>query len=91
MSLYVAGELDLATADDLRQAMHRTIGQPGTTEILIDFDQVSFCDSSGIEVLDHAYGEASNAGISLRLANPQPNVRRILDLVGLLDTLTRYA
>ena len=86
--MYVAGELDMATADDLRHALHQAITQPGTTTILIDVDQVSFCDSSGIEVLDRAYGEASDAVICLRLVNPQPAVRRVLDLTGLLQTLT---
>jgi anti-sigma B factor antagonist len=86
--LHVAGELDMATADDLRHALHRAITQTGTTAIVVDFDQVSFCDSSGIEVLDRAYGQAGDAGITLRLVNPQRAVRRILDLVGILQTLT---
>ena len=86
--LHVAGELDMATADDLRKALHQATTQPGTTAIVVDFDQVSFCDSSGIEVLDRAYGQAFDAGITLRLVNPQPAVRRVLDLVGILETLT---
>ena len=86
--LHVAGELDMATADDLRQALHRAVDQAGTTEILVDFAQVSFCDSTGIEVLDRAYGDANDAGINLRLVNLQPIVRRILGLVGILETLT---
>ena len=86
--LHVAGELDIATADDLRQALHRALAQPGTTTIEVDFDQVSFCNSSGIEALDGAYGEATDADITLRLVNPQPSVRRVLGLVGLLETLT---
>ena len=86
--LHVAGELDIATADDLRQALHRALAQPGTTTIEVDFDQASFCNSSGIEALDGAYGEATDADITLRLVNPQPSVRRVLGLVGLLEPLT---
>jgi anti-sigma B factor antagonist len=86
--LHVAGELDMATADDLRKALHQAVTEPGTTKILVDFGEVGFCDSSGIEVLDRAYGEARDAGIGLRLVNPQPVVRRVLDLVGVLETLT---
>ena len=58
---------------------------------VVDFDQVSFCDSSGIAVLDRAYGEARNACLTLRLLNPQPAVRRVLELVGILETLTGSA
>ncbi|MEV4281885.1 STAS domain-containing protein [Actinoplanes xinjiangensis] len=88
VQLHVAGELDMATAHNLHKALRQAVTQPGTTTILIDFDQVSFCDSSGLEALDRAYGEAIKAGITLRLLNPQPNVRRIFDLTCLLQTLT---
>ncbi|GAA2860994.1 hypothetical protein Acy02nite_57380 [Actinoplanes cyaneus] len=42
--MYVDGELDMATADDLRQAVHRGVGRPDTTVIVVDVDQVCFCD-----------------------------------------------
>jgi hypothetical protein len=68
--------------------LHQAVTQPGTTAIVVDFGQVSFCDSSSIESLDRAYGAASDAGIILRLLNLQPIVRQVLDLVGILETLT---
>ncbi|AEV86725.1 Anti-sigma F factor antagonist [Actinoplanes sp. SE50] len=86
--LNVAGELDMDTADDLHKPLHQAVTRPGTTTIVIDFAQVSFCDSSGIAVLDRAYGEARDAGITLRLVNPQPTVRRVLSLLRMLQTLT---
>ncbi|WIM92686.1 STAS domain-containing protein [Actinoplanes oblitus] len=88
MSVLVAGELDMATADVLYKALHEAVVQPGVTSIVVDFGGVGFCDSSGIGVLDRAYGEAQDAGIVLRLVKPRPSIRRILELVGLLDTLT---
>jgi anti-sigma B factor antagonist len=81
--LHVDGELDMATAGGLTEALHQAVTPPGTTTIVVDFDQVSFGDSSGIEVLDRAYGEAAAPAITLRLVNPQPNGRRILGLVGI--------
>ncbi|MEV4281524.1 STAS domain-containing protein [Actinoplanes xinjiangensis] len=83
-----AGELDLATADRLRDALHEAIIQPGVTKILLDFAEVSFCDSSGIDVLDRAHADAAAQRIVLQVVNPRPPVRRVLDLVGLLGTLT---
>lgn len=83
-----AGELDMATADDLSRALHDAIGHSATTTVVVDFAQVSFCDSSGIEVLDSAYGNAAARGISLHVTNLQSGVRRVLELTGLLDALT---
>ncbi|MEV4283193.1 STAS domain-containing protein [Actinoplanes xinjiangensis] len=83
-----AGELDMATADDLAKALHDAIGHPATTTVVVDFVQVSFCDSSGIEALDIAYGNAATTGISLRVTNLQSGVRRVLELTGLLNALT---
>ncbi|GAA4968840.1 STAS domain-containing protein [Actinoplanes utahensis] len=84
----VTGELDMATAGDLQKVLRQATTRSGTTRILVDFAQVGFCDSSGLDVLDRAYGEAAAKQIPLRMVNPPPMVRRILDLVGMLDTLT---
>lgn len=35
--MHVAGEPDMATADDLCQALHRAVAQPGTTAIVVDY------------------------------------------------------
>jgi anti-anti-sigma factor len=83
----VAGEIDMATAEDLKAALHNAITYPGATRILVDFAQVSFCDSSGLHVLDQAYGDATTKSVSFQLVNLQPAIRRVLELVGVLDTL----
>jgi anti-anti-sigma factor len=42
-----------------------------------------------IGVLVEAHARAQADGISLTVANPQPIVRRVLDVTGLLSSLTR--
>jgi anti-sigma B factor antagonist len=85
----VAGEIDMATVDDLSEAMHSAVLQEGTTDVVLDFANVTFCDSSGFAALDAAYAEGSRRGTALRLINVQPQIRRLLEIVGMLDTLTR--
>ncbi|MER6455964.1 STAS domain-containing protein [Streptomyces sp900105245] len=78
-----AGEIDHHTGDALRQALdiHATT-QP---RIVVDLQQVTFMDSSGINLLIAAHSARSAAGGWLRLAGAPAPVLRVLQLVG-VDT-----
>ncbi|MFF8366916.1 STAS domain-containing protein [Rhodococcus erythropolis] len=82
--LTVAGEIDHHTGDQLRDTLDVT----GTARprIVIDMHQVTFMDSSGINILITAYQDVTAAGGWLRLAAPTDSVQRVLQLVG-ADTL----
>jgi stage II sporulation protein AA (anti-sigma F factor antagonist) len=75
-----AGEIDHHTGDQLRHALDVT----GTARprIVIDMRQVTFMDSSGINILIAAYQNVTAAGGRLRLAAPTDPVQRVLQLVG---------
>ncbi|MFI8194107.1 STAS domain-containing protein [Streptomyces sp. NPDC085946] len=79
--LTLAGEIDHHTGETLQQALDIT----GTTRprIVIDMRQVAFMDSSGINILITAHQHITQAGGWLRLAEPTPSVRRVLQLVGI--------
>ena len=83
----VAGEIDMATVEELTLAMTAAITRHGVTAVEVDFAGVSFCDSSGLAALDKAYARAAQHSIPFRLIDPQPGVRRILQLTGLLEVL----
>ncbi|MFH8804551.1 STAS domain-containing protein [Streptomyces sp. NPDC017936] len=78
--LTLAGEIDHDTGDTLRQALHL----PGTPRprVVIDMRQVTFMDSSGINVLLAAHHTLARAGGWLRLAAPTDTVMRTLRIVG---------
>jgi anti-sigma B factor antagonist len=84
----VAGEIDLITVDRLEQALQEVVTEQHPS-IVVDFTDVTFCDSSGLAVLDRAYAAAVARGGRFRVVNVRPVIRRILELTGLLDTLTR--
>lgn len=78
--LTVRGELDLATADHL-WAMLEPLITPGVL-LVLDAAELTFLDSSGLRILLLAGTKASASGATLRLAAPQPAVRRVLELTG---------
>ena len=88
VEIVVAGELDMATAPHLEKAVSAAVADEGTRAVLVDLAGVPFCDSSGIAVLDRGYGAASDLDIRFRVAHVQPMVRQVLEIVGLMRTLT---
>jgi anti-anti-sigma factor len=80
----VAGQLDLDTADVLRTALERALAAP-VARIVVDLSAVTFCDSIGLSVFATTHNACTTRGGYLRLAAPNPFVRRILTIVGLAD------
>ncbi|WP_086171733.1 STAS domain-containing protein [Streptomyces pharetrae] len=77
----LAGEIDHDTGDTLRHALDAT-GE-SCPRIVIDMGQVTFMDSSGINILIAAHRALSEAGGWLRLAAPARNVMRTIHIVGI--------
>ncbi len=84
----VRGELDMATAPLLRQAVVDALACDGVRSLVVDLTETGFCDSSGIAVLDLGYDTAERKGVRFRITGVQPPVRRVLQIVGVLDLLT---
>ncbi|MFF7970722.1 anti-sigma factor antagonist [Streptomyces sp. NPDC007905] len=80
----VAGEIDHQTGDTLRQALD--VSDAPRPRVVVDLGQVTFMDSSGINVLITAHRALSGAGGWLRLARPGQSVQRVLHIVG-IDTV----
>jgi anti-anti-sigma factor len=87
----VSGEIDMVTVGSLGDALQVVVTDSDVARIVVDFTGVSFCDSSGIRVLDAAYAVASRRGIAFELVNLQPSVRHVFEIVGVLDALTKPA
>lgn len=84
----VAGEIDLSTTNSLHAALLGALfpGLPHRLEV--DLAGVTFMDCGGLTVLVLIGDAAARVGCQLRVTNPQPVVRRLLDLSGLLGPLT---
>lgn len=86
----VSGEIDLATTDELQAALFSAISSNPAPGIEVDLAGISFMDCGGLSVLLLARQAATRAGCRLRIIRPQPTVRHVLEITGLLDALTLY-
>lgn len=78
----LAGELDIASAPDLRERL-LVLLRPTSGRLIIDLSRVSFCDASGLAVLIGIRRRATLLGGFLRLAAVPPEVSRVLRSSGL--------
>ncbi|MEU0029761.1 STAS domain-containing protein [Streptomyces sp. NPDC006335] len=85
----LAGQIDHTTAPIFRQALTTDDGSPRHT--VIDFHDVTFMDSSGINVLVAANNAARADGGWLRLARTPARVLDLLHIVGLDDIIPLYS
>jgi anti-sigma B factor antagonist len=77
----VNGEVDVSNASDLRTVLDEMIEAAYAT-IDVDMAQVPYIDSTGIGVLVGAAHRAAEEGGNLLITGPQPNVLRVLTLLG---------
>ena len=76
------GDLDMATAPDLREDLLSRLS-PDTRVLIIDLSGVSFCDAAGLAILVGTLRRATMLGITLRLAAPGPMTAKMLSITGL--------
>jgi anti-anti-sigma factor len=78
--LRIVGEVDLANADELREALEPEVRAGG--EITLDLTGLRFMSSTGIQVLVRALQELEGRG-RLVLDAPTPSFRHLLTVIGL--------
>ena len=77
------GEIDARTV----RAFHEVVTEAASlaSHVVIDLDQVTFVDSSGLGALINARNSARERGGSMSLVSPPPVVRRLLGSTRLHD------
>ncbi len=84
--LSVAGEIDLAVAEDFVGVAQACLQQ--SQGITLDLGEVTFIDSSGLGVLVRLRKEAESQSKSFALTNVSSSVRRLLEVTGLDSTFS---
>jgi anti-sigma B factor antagonist len=79
MVLAVTGELDIATADQVRSAVH-DLRRAGATSILIDLRALEFTDSQGPHVMIDLQDESHAGGGRIAVVPGRATVQRVFDL-----------
>ncbi|MEV8634829.1 STAS domain-containing protein [Streptosporangium sp. NPDC051023] len=81
--LALAGELDYTNAERFRHDLHEAIGSE-PRDLVIDLTDLSFCDSTGIQVFLGVRRLIQDRGCGISLANPHQRLKRLFHLTGLI-------
>jgi serine/threonine-protein kinase RsbW len=87
--LELKGSMDAASQNELIDAINNAIRQ-AERGLIVSLEGVDFMDSSGIGALMRAWGDAENNGLKFAVVLRQPRLRKLLDTLGLLDTLPNF-
>lgn len=78
----IMGDLDLTTADALRDRLEDLILRYPDKDLILDLKDVAFIDSSGLGVILGRYRRLRAEGRRLALVGVRPSVRAVLDVAG---------
>jgi anti-anti-sigma factor len=89
----VAGEVDMATAPQLREHIEEM--PEGTGTLIVDLTDVTFLDSTGLSVLVAAWkqlaSDGATAGGDLRLVVVGPAIQKVLEITGLSGVFSIFS
>ncbi|WP_051965694.1 STAS domain-containing protein [Kitasatospora mediocidica] len=77
----LSGDLDLDSLDAPRAVLEGILAS-GAPVLVVDLAEVTFCDSSGLNMLLQLRLAAQEAGVALRLGPVSEQVARLLEITG---------
>lgn len=77
------GDMDLKTADPLREALDKLIDRYRNKNLVLDLGDVDFVDSSGLGVILGRYRRLQGQGRTISLQGVKPSVKVVLELAGI--------
>ena len=80
--VHVGGEIDVYTAPLLRAALH-TRGAAGPTDLIVDLEEVTFMDSTGLGVLVGRLKLVRGQNGTLRIVSSQDRILKVFKITGL--------
>lgn len=77
------GELDHHTAENLRKQVEEQFEKKELKHIVLNLEQLSFMDSSGLGVILGRYKQVKNIGGEMVVCAISPTVKRLFEMSGL--------
>ncbi|MCI8326083.1 MAG: STAS domain-containing protein [Clostridia bacterium] len=84
------GELDESCASALRTQLDAQLSHTGNN-VVFDFQDVSFMDSTGIGMLLGRYKKLKAMGKNIYIANPHSHIDRIMSMSGMYTIMKKIA
>ncbi len=85
----LSGEIDHHAAKSVREAIDSELDRGNVCELVLDFADVSFMDSSGLGVIFGRYNKLLAQGGSLKLKRVPKRIERILRMAGVYTLVDR--
>ncbi|WP_035344239.1 anti-sigma F factor antagonist [Halalkalibacter hemicellulosilyticus] len=83
----LVGELDHHTAEELRTQVENKLVQHEVRHIVLNLEQLSFMDSSGLGVILGRYKQVKAVGGEMVVCAISPAVKRLFELSGLFKII----
>lgn len=83
MSAYLIGELDHHTAKEMREEIDSALDLNMPTLLIIDFNEITFMDSSGIGLVMGRYRKLIKTGAELHITGTSPQIYKVMKLAGI--------
>ncbi|MBO4468438.1 MAG: anti-sigma factor antagonist [Clostridia bacterium] len=83
ITAHLSGEIDHHSALGLRRAIDSSIELNMPSLVILDFERVSFMDSSGIGLIMGRYKNLSKRGASLNICGVNPRLYKMMHLSGI--------
>ena len=80
--LHVSGDVDMATAGRLLATIV-SVAPPPMHEVVVDLEDVSFMDSTGLTALTQAHQQLLDRQVRLVVVNVTPQIATLLDMTRL--------
>ncbi|SFE32291.1 anti-sigma F factor antagonist [Alteribacillus iranensis] len=87
LCIRLEGELDHHAAGKLRQQVDNVLQEKGIKHIVLNLEELTFMDSSGIGVILGRYQQISKQGGEMVVCSISSPVKRIFELSGLFKIL----
>ena len=88
--LVLAGEIDMHTAPGLRDQLFALI-EEDRRPLVVDLTDISFCDSTGVNIAAAARKHANRHGVMLAVVGLRGRVAKIFRMTGMDRLIPTYA
>ena len=88
LTVYLSGDIDHHTSVQIRNSIDEQLQKIMPKELLLDFHDVHFMDSSGVGLVMGRYKVASVYGCNVIVCSMPDNVARIMKMSGLGKIIT---
>lgn len=83
----ISGEIDHHTSEQLRETLDNELTNRSIKNLILDFDRVTFMDSSGIGMIVGRYKKVNALGGKMMIIRQSSRVDKILELSGIKNLL----